>query len=174
MRIQRPNKGSGRMNVKIFFKRLISHGAVLYTVFSVFLLLLSLMLSDESASKFLKAEDFLYIALFSYILSLGSTMFASGYFSAPLSRLVHAVCYNIGFFIFLVLRDMQFTYVVILTAIFAVIYTIAAIITNVVIGKTNRSKTNTEKPSCVERSGKKSEKEKPQSSKSSTYKSRFS
>ncbi len=163
------------MNAKEFFKKFISHGAVIYTVFSVFILLVSLMLSEQNASKVLQVKDFLYIAAFSYILSLGSTFFASGYFSAPISRLIHAICYNLGFLAFLLLREMKFAYAIILTAIFAVIYTAAVIITNLVIKKVNKDKDIKVKRSEKERSGNKTDKL-PSSSKSknNTYESRFS
>ncbi len=164
------------MNAKEFFKKFISHGAVLYTVFSVFLLLISLMLSEQTASKFLQAKDFLYIALYSYILSLGSTLFASGYFSVPVSRLIHAICYNLGFLSFLLLREMKFSTAVILTVIFAVIYTAAAFITSLIIKKTRTSNqrsttkgTGRETPSAKKGSGSKA-----QRSKNNTYESRFS
>ena len=155
------------MNVQDFVKRFISRGAVIYTAGSLSILLFALNLPENAAATILSPEPFVYFAIFAYLLSLGSALYASGRFSATTSRIIHAACYNIGFFCFLLLCQMEFAYSAIFTAAFAIIYTVSVILAGVFKkgAKTPAEKTVTEKTV----KGKK-EKAKPQS----TYTSRFS
>ena len=162
------------MNGKDFFKTFISRGAVIYTVFSVFLLLVSLTLSNESASQYLDAKSFLHIALFSYTLSLGSTLFASGYFSAPISRLIHALCCNLGFFVFMLLQNVKFANAIIAAVVLAVIYTAVTVITNLFRKKFTNKKSPADDTATRDASSKPNAKSKNSKSKAGTYKNRFS
>ena len=163
------------MNGKDFFKNFISRGAVIYTALSIFLLLVSLMLSEESASQYLDAKSFLHIALFSYVLSLGSTLFASGYFSAPVSRLIHALCCNLGFFVFMLLQTVKFANAIIATAILAVIYTAVTVIAGLFRRKHTRIKSTSDgKATRDASSSKPNAKSNNSKSKAGTYENRFS
>ena len=162
------------MNGKDFFKTFISRGAVIYTVFSVFLLLVSLTLSNESASQYLDAKSFLHIALFSYILSLGSTLFASGYFSAPISRLIHALCCNLGFFVFMLLQNVKFANAIIAAVVLAVIYTAVTVITNLFRKKFTNKKSPADDTATRDASSKPNAKSNNSKSKAGTYENRFS
>ena len=164
------------MNTNSLIKKFISRGAIIYTVISVGMMLLAVMSAENPETKILSPGLFLLIALFSYVASLGSTLYESEYFTGALARLVHAVCYNLGFFAFLLLAGMEFAYSVILTVVFAIIYTAAVIISNV-FKKSSSSKKDAKKnvsgkkqtSNKKEAAGKK-EKSKPQS----TYTNRFS
>jgi len=155
------------MNVQDFFKRFISRGAVIYTAGSLSILLFSLTLPESAAVTILSPEPFIYFAMFAYLLSLGSAIYASGKFSQTASRIIHAACYNIGFFCFLLLCKMEFAYAAIFTAVFAIIYTASVILAGV-FKKGGKAPTKSVETENKEKS--KKSKSKPQS----TYTSRFS
>ncbi len=159
-----------KMNAKDFIKRFISRGAVIYTAGSLFVLLFSLVLPENSAAKLLAPEPFIYFAIYAYLLSFGTTVFASGAFSAPVSRLIHAVCYNVGFMCFLLFCGMTFSYTAIFTAIFAIAYTATILISAALKKKPSKRSVSDkvkEKTNTVKLTKKKSKPE-------STYQSRFS
>ncbi len=116
------------MQFKDLFKKFISHGAVIYTCGSLFIISVSMLLSDSAAAQILAPKPFLCFALFSYLISLGSTLYVSGAFSASVARMIHAVCYNVGFLVFLLICGMKFVTAFIFTAVFAVIYTLIIVI----------------------------------------------
>ena len=124
------------MNTKQLLKHFISRGAVIYTAGSILIMLISLAMSDTSASQILNPALFLFYAIFSYILSLGSTLFVSGYFPSYVAGIIHAVCFNVGFFIFVLLCGVEFAFAIIFTLIFAVIYTICRVIGTLIRRKT--------------------------------------
>jgi hypothetical protein len=157
------------MNAKDLFKRFISRGAVIYTAGSLFILLFSLMLPENSAPKILSPTPFLFFAIFAYILSLGSTPYVSGKFSAPISRLIHAACYNLGFLCFLIFCSVEFAYAIIFTAVFAIIYTASVIIAGS-FKKRTRASVDKKQPSTAKSAKTKKEKSNPET----TYTSRFS
>ncbi|MBR3879219.1 MAG: hypothetical protein IKJ24_03745 [Clostridia bacterium] len=157
------------MNAKDLFKRFITRGAVIYTAGSLFILLFSLMLPENSAAKILSPTPFLFFAIFAYILSLGSALYASGRFYAPIARLIHAACYNLGFLCFLIFCSVEFAYAAIFTAVFAIIYTASVLIAGSFKKKlkatTDHKQTAVAKPEKVKKA-----KSKPET----TYTSRFS
>ena len=157
------------MNAKDLFKRFISRGAVIYTAGSLFILLFSLMLPENSAPKILSPTPFLFLAIFAYILSLGSILYVSGKFSAPIARLIHAACYNVGFFCFLIFCSVEFAYAAIFTAVFAIIYTASVIIAGS-FKKRPRAAVEKKQTEIAKPTKTKKEKSKPQT----TYTSRFS
>ena len=164
------------MNTNSLIKKFISRGAVIYTVISVCIIVFFLIFSDGQPAQIFKPDILLLIALFSYVASLGSTLYESEYFTGPIARLVHAVCYNLGFFAFLLLAGMQFPVAVIFTVVFAIIYTAAVIISNVFKKKSvskkeaNKTASGKKKANGKKESSVKKEKSKPQS----TYTNRFS
>ena len=157
------------MNTKTSFKSFISRGAVIYTAGSLFILLSSLAMPENSAAKILSPTPFLFFAAYAYVMSLGSTLFASGKFSPTIARLIHAVCYNVGFFGFLLLCSMGFTTSVILTAVYAFIYT-ASVFTVGAFKKGSDKKAPTDSLPAKAQAKAKKEKSKPES----TYQNRFS
>ena len=158
------------MNTTSLIKKFISRGAVIYTAISVGMMLLALMTSANPDAKVISPQLFLLIALYSYIASLGSTLYGSGYFSAGVARLIHAACYNIGLFCFLLFAECEFFIAVILTVAFAILYTVSVIISNV-FKKSSNAKKDTKQVSNEKRQKSATkEKAKPQS----TYTNRFS
>ena len=158
------------MNTKQLIKHFISRGAVIYTAGSILIMLISLAMSDTSASQILNPALFLYYAIFSYILSLGSTLYVSGYFPSYIAGTIHAACFNVGFFVFVLLCGVEFAFAVIFTLVFAVIYTICRVI-GTLICKKNQSSGKQIKNIQSNRSGKQTKASKPTES---TYKNRFS
>ena len=156
------------MNAKDFLKNFFARGAVIYTLISVLFILGIYLTSDNSQEQVVLLKLPLYIALYSYILALGSTLYVSGYFSATISRLIHAICYNVGFFVILLLAGMQFSAAVICTLIFAIIYTLATIIITIVTKKAKKQSTP-DKPKKI-----KTEKKQTAKSEEKIYKNRFS
>ncbi len=161
------------MQFKDLLKKFISHGAVIYTCGSLFIITVSLLLSDSAASQILAPKPFLCFALFSYLISLGSTLYVSGAFSAPIARLIHAICYNIGFLVFLLLCGMKFVTALIFTAVFALIYTVIILIYSFTHKGNSRS---LKTPAAPQKNAVPDTSNKKKSSKSSseTYKNRFS
>ena len=159
-----------KMNVKDLIKGFISRGAVIYTAGSLFVLLFSLILPESSAAKVLSPAPFLYFAIYAYIISLGSTLLVSGALSAPVALLIHAACYNVGFGCFLLFCGMEFAYVAIFTALFAIVYTAAVIISKAFKGKPATKPTAKHTATAKNQPKAKKKKGKPQS----TYTSRFS
>ena len=158
------------MNTKQLIKHFISRGAVIYTAGSILIMLISLAMSDTSASQILNPALFLYYALFSYILSLGSTLFVSGYLPSYVAGIIHAVCFNLGFLIFVLLCNVEFSFAVVFTLIFSVIYVICRVIATLIRRK-SQSKGKQVKNIHSIQSGKQTKASKPIES---TYKNRFS
>ena len=158
------------MNTKQLIKHFISRGAVIYTAGSILIMLISLAMSDTSASQILNPALFLYYALFSYILSLGSTLFVSGYFPSYVAGIIHAVCFNLGFLFFVLLCNVEFSFAVVFTLIFAVIYVICRFVGTLIRRKTH-SNARQVKAIQTNRSGKQAKAPKPTEN---TYKNRFS
>ena len=158
------------MNTKQLLKHFISRGAVIYTAGSILIMLISLAMSDTSASQILDPAPFLFYAVFSYMLSLGSTLYISGYFPSYVVGIIHAVCFNVGFFVFVLLCGVEFAFAIIFTLIFAVIYTICRVF-GTLIRKKTQSNGKQVKTIQSNRSGKQTKASKPTES---TYKNRFS
>ena len=158
------------MNTTEFIKKFICRGAVIYTAGSILIMLISLAMSDTSAARILDPAPFLFYAIFSFTLSLGSTLYVSGYFTSYDAGLVHAVCFNVGFFVFILLCGVEFAFAVIFTLVFAVIYTICRVIGTLIRRKT-QSNGKQKKSVQPKQNGKQTKASKPTES---TYKNRFS
>ncbi len=157
------------MKLKDMMKKFVSRGAVIYTFGSLFIITLSLLLSDTSAAKILSPAPFLCFALFSYIISLGSTLYACERFSAPVARLMHAICYNGGFFAFLLICGIKFVFSFVFTLVFAAVYTVAVVISSFACKKHRSAAKNTALPTTSQKRSEKSGKNAPE-----PYKNRFS
>ena len=118
------------MDIKRILKGFVSLGAIYYTIISIFIMLIGLALSDGGAAKLLVPQQFLYLLLFCYVMALGSTLKKQASLSATVAQLLHAACYILGFMLFLILCNMKFVPVIIATAVFAIFYTVVALITN--------------------------------------------
>ena len=115
-----------------------SCGAIIYTVGSALILIISLLLSENAAASILAPKPFLFYLGFAYIISLGNTVFKIEKISAPIRRLIHTVLYVLGFFSFVLLCGMKFAYCAIVTAIFGIIYAIAVFVTVLIKGSVGR------------------------------------
>lgn len=150
-----------------------SCGAIIYTLGSALILIISLLLSEGASASILAPKSFLFFLCFAYMISLGNTLFKIERISAPIRRLIHAVCYILGLFAFVLLCGMKFAYCAIVTAIFGIIYAIAIFVTALIRGNIGRlsaaPRKAVEKPSRVS--------EKKQTKKTQVkeeYKNRFS
>ncbi len=162
-----------KMGNKSLFKYFISCGAVLYTLFSVSIMLISLMMSEDSASSILSPKLFLLLLLYMFVIALGNTVMRVEAISNPIKRLLHAISYIAGFFAFLLLCDMHFAVVCIFTAIFALIYAATVITTAFIARKTGHAKSTTAKEGSKNNSNRKGSKKKTVED-SDKYKSMFS
>ncbi len=161
------------MKAKDILKKIFYGGSAVYTAGSLFILLLSLLLPSGSSAKILSPLPFIFFALYSFIISVGSAIYSSEVFSSPVSRLIHALCYNLGFFGFAMLCGVKFAYAVIFTAIFAIAYVTVTVLAGVFAkasAKTKnisrvRSSAPASKSSKVKKGGEKAE---------NTYTNRFS
>ena len=116
------------MNV---FKKIISKGAVIYTAGSLCILLFSLFVAENTMDKVLLPTPFLVFAAYAFVLALGDLPYLVGKCSSAAARAIHAACYNVGFFCFMLLCNMSFSTAVIATVIFALIYTAAVVLAGV-------------------------------------------
>jgi hypothetical protein len=155
------------MDIKKTLKGFFSLGAIYYTVISVFIILVGMALSDGGAAKLLVPQQFLYLLLFCYVMALGSTLKKQASLSATVAQLLHAACYILGFMLFLILCNMKFVPVIIATAVFAIFYIVAVLISNAVKKKSAPApaKQNTQTKTVTK-------KEKPK--KTAEYTSQFS
>lgn len=112
------------MNIRNILQKFIFFGSVIYTVISTGMIILAILMTDAQYSKMLDAKRFLYILLFSFILSLGSTLLRVEEISRVAAVCIHAACYVLGFFIFVILCGIEFAPAVIATVVFAVIYAV--------------------------------------------------
>ncbi len=165
-------KGQNKMQFKALFKKFISHGSVVYTCGSLFIMSVALLLNNSSAPKVLDPMLFIYFALFSFIISLGSAVYCSGMLNATVSRLIHAICYIGGFALFTVLCGVKFSFAAIFTLVFAAVYAIISVVFGALhkhnkISDSNKKNTSdsSEKRSINKKNEKKAEK---------TYENRFS
>ncbi len=162
------SKGNFVMENKNLTKYFISCGAILYTVFSMLFMLISSMMTENSGTVILRAELYVYILLYMYVIALGNTLMRIEKISSPIRRLLHAICYNIGCLAFLLMCGMKFSAACICVAIFAVIYTVAVTVSSLI-----KKKKNSQSSSAVSKvSGTKNPKK--NNDKSDTYKSMFS
>lgn len=116
------------MNMKKALLNFICFGSVFYTVITTAFLIIATSLAEEEAVKLVEIQQFLKILLFSFILSLGSTLIRIDAIPRIGATLAHAGCYIIGWLIFMALCGANFAVVMISTLIFAIIYTIVAVL----------------------------------------------
>ncbi len=162
------------MKTKDLIKYFFCCGALIYTIGSVLILFISLGASESASATILAPKPFLFFLGFAYLIALGNTLYRINTIAKPLRRLLHALCYVIGFFIFVLLCGVDFAFSVIFTAVFAVIYgivTVTAAVIHKQIGKkqTHKAAISAESP---EKNPKRSTKSKK--SAKETYQSRFS
>lgn len=185
------------MNVKDLFLFFLKRGAVLYTAISLPLFIILSIISSDSNLP-IAPEKILFVAIFAFIMALGSTLYRIESISASVARAIHAACYVLGFFafIFLTLADLgvenpdftqDLTSSLIATAIFAAVYAIVCIIFSIIKKKTSIFSLSTLKPmetkantsqSSKKNGNNKNDKNTPRTKKSKreddTYTSRFS
>ena len=157
------------METKKQIQYFISCGAIIYTCLSVLILIFSLAISEGASAKILVPSNFLYLLMFSYILSLGNTFLKATAMATPLRYTLHAVCYILAFFTFILLCGISFSSSCIMTLVYAIIYCGAMMIAHIV-KKNFYSKTHSNKASIQH----KSEPRKDKSKRDNTYKSMFS
>ncbi len=174
------------MKIKDLIKRFVAQGAIIYTVGSLSIMLISLLISQSESVKLIEPQPYFYFALFSYLMSLGSVISLSKAFPAPTGRAIHAICYIGGFFLFVMLignsgqyeqSNISFAVAVIFTVIFAIFYTVGVILAHFISKKKNSDLSNTQKPADKALRSAKTKKEKVKvgsKQKESTYKNRFS
>ena len=136
------------MNIKQILKNFVFFGSVIYTVISTVMIFVAMATTDGQYSMILDAERFLYILLFSFILSVGSTILRIDEISRVAAVCLHAACYVVGFFIFVLLCGIKFAPAIIATAVFAGIYSICTIICRAIsksLKKTQNSPNNSKK-----------------------------
>lgn len=131
-------------------KRIINLGAVYYTVISAVFLAFAKLFGDANTG--LDPAKFLFILLFSFVMSTGTAIKESDIMGKLAKGICHAICYIGGFFFCMVLPYHKgFSFSVIATVIFAVLYIVACLtksfVTRRASEKTAKTKTNsTSKP----------------------------
>ena len=127
------------MKTKELIKYFFSCGAIIYTVGSVLIFAISLSVSDASAATILAPKPFLFFLGLAYVLSLGNTLYRSSVLSKPIRRLLHLLCYLLGFFAFVLLCGVKFAFAVIFTTVFGIIYAIVAVASSVIKKQISKS-----------------------------------
>lgn len=116
------------MDVNKALKYFVSCGAIIYTAMTFVIIIVNYLFSHSESQKVIVVENFIYLLIFAYILSLGNTLRKNLPISKALRWVIHAVCYLTGFLIFVILCGMTSSSALILTATFAVLYAIGAFI----------------------------------------------
>jgi hypothetical protein len=116
------------MNMKKALTNFICFGSVFYTAITAVILIIATSLAEEEAVRLVEIPQFLKILLFSFILSLGSTLIRIDAIPRVAAVCAHAGCYNIGWLTFMALCGASFTMIAISTLAFAIIYTIVTIL----------------------------------------------
>ena len=155
------------MKVKDLIKYFFSCGAIIYTIGSTLILLISLMLASNPDASVIVPKPFLLYLAFSYTISLGNTIFKIEKISSIARRIIHFLMYVIALFAFLMLCGVQFASSVIASAVLAVIYVVVILITKLSKGGL---KIESKKPEKTVKEAKKPKK----TNNASTYTSRFS
>ncbi len=149
-------------------KRIINLGAVYYTVISAVFLLFAKLFGNENTG--LDPAKFLFLLLFSFVMSTGTAIKEGNIMGKIATLCCHAVCYIGGFFFCIILPYHKgFTFAVISTVIFAVLYAAACLIKSAVIKRSGERKADVKTNKVA--SGKGSPKAKE---KQTEYKSLFS
>lgn len=115
------------------FKKILSLGAIYYTVASAVLLVFSAML--DGGTTMLAPSRFLLLLLCAYVMSLGTGLNES-FSNTVAGRVCHAICYIGGFFFCILLPyNKGFAFTVIATALFSTIYAAVCIIKSIAMRK---------------------------------------
>ena len=117
--------------------------SAIYTLVSMGIIFVLSALPGENNG--IEMSRFVYILLFSATVSIGCTVWRIETVNRTFAAITHAVCFIGGLAVFLALCDMGFSATVILTAVFAVIYTISTVISRGLIKKNRKATPNTKK-----------------------------
>ena len=112
------------MDNKSILKSFVARGAVIYTALSTCLIVLSMLVSENASVKILVPKQFLFLLLFSFVLSLGGVFLKIYSLPSVWPRVLHALCFIGGFALFLLLCGVKFAPLIISDAVFALIYLI--------------------------------------------------
>ncbi|MBE6684652.1 MAG: hypothetical protein E7592_03255 [Ruminococcaceae bacterium] len=131
------------MKTNKFFKDLLFFGSVYYTLITSVLIMIATLVQNGSATL-IDTKRFLLILLFSFIMGLGSAILRANVINRTAASAVHAVCYILGFLLFVALSSANFAMSVIFTLVFAIIYVAVTLIARCLlkIGVTNEKKPN--------------------------------
>ena len=134
------------MNTKKLLKYFAVCGALYYTALSAIIMIINVALLAQDSTKVIVPQQFLYLLLFCYVMSLGSSLRQIDSISKTLGWVLNAACYVPGFFIFLLCLDMPPSSSLILSAVFIPIYAAGAVVTALMERRNARQK-NTDKKS---------------------------
>ncbi len=152
-------------------KRIINLGAVYYTAISGVFLLFAQLFGDNNTG--LDPGKFLFLLLFAFIMSTGTAIKESNLMNKIPAAVCHAACYVGGFFFCVILPYHKgFTFSVISTAIFAVLYGIACLIKSFIINRKSEKKVNAKSQNTKNSGSTKKSKKQPETQ--TEYKSLFS
>lgn len=129
------------MKIKKAIINFFCFGSLFYTAITSVLLVVALSLAEENAVKLIEIPQFLKILLFSFILSLGSTLIRIEAIPRVAAVCAHAGCYIAGWLVFITLCGATFATTTISTLVFAILYTIVTVIIKVCSKKTPSKKT---------------------------------
>lgn len=110
------------MELKKALKNLLFFGSAYYTVITAVLLIVASSMSDGQAVRLIEVDQFLKILLFSFIMSVGSTLYRADLIPRVAAACLHAVCYIGGWALFIAICGGNFSVTAISTAVFAVLY----------------------------------------------------
>ena len=154
--------------IKYFF----SCGAIIYTIGSALILIISLLVSESDAITLLAPKPILFYLGFSYVVSLGNTVFKIEKISSPIRRLIHALSYILGVFALVLICGMNFAYFAIVAALVGVFYSITVLIIALINGRIGRLSQATSATKIEKGNG--NDKKQKNAPKKEEYKSRFS
>lgn len=177
------------MNKKEFAKGVFIKGALLYTLVSACILIISALVTGDSGQvtetggQFLKISTHLFLLIYAYIASLASNICKIEKIPYSAKLFIHAAGYIGGFFFFFVLPlNRGFSGSVMLTLGFAAAYVIVRVLISIITydekgAKQNASDKSSKKSSTVSNSNssaKVTKKSKPAKMKDEEYTSLFS
>jgi uncharacterized protein YacL len=128
------------MNINKPLKFFLCCGALYYTAISTLIMIINAALLSQDSTKVIVPEQFLYLLLFCYMMSLGSTLRRIDAIPRGLGWVLNAICYVVGFLVFLLCSKMSFTSALILDAAFLIIYAIVAISVSFIQRRSKASK----------------------------------
>ena len=120
------------MDIKKLIKHFFCFASVAYTIMSMLIVIAGLSLPESSYASIGEPVRFLHLFAFSLILALGSTLKRISSIPAVVARLLHAICFIGGFFVFLIVGSMEFTAAIVSSAAFALIYIAALLLASLI------------------------------------------